>query len=297
METSDGETPIISMPSPDSVPQYSPSVSHDEKEEEEEEKWATIEVAEKGDRSREDSDKDFTVEDESSQALSGTRQERTNHSSLPLLTSPRSNQGGDEGGRDVEGDSDEEWGGFEDDGDDTPGIDAGGWGSAWTTESDIRTDSAASSHSQSDRHKTTPTATPTSVTGSGKGKLKLSSKSKASSESASPLMNVEDRDGFANSPLSKPAGSKLGDKMKGRLKREDIERLEQQALLAAAEPDFFADMAPALRNSNNLLSEVKKMEQPIETSTRTSAHGGLQYQPSDQVRSNGREEWKPGREE
>ena len=45
-DTSDGENPVFMEPSSDSAPQYSPSVSHDEKEEEEEQ-WAGLDAAEK----------------------------------------------------------------------------------------------------------------------------------------------------------------------------------------------------------------------------------------------------------
>ena len=48
VENSDGEAPAIMLPSSDSAPQYSPSVSHDEREEEEEEKWEGLESSEKG---------------------------------------------------------------------------------------------------------------------------------------------------------------------------------------------------------------------------------------------------------
>ena len=265
LENSDGEIPIITLPSSDSAPQYSPSVSHDEKEEEEE-KWEGLEMTSKADGFKED----ISSKDDNSPGLSTNRFGRENEVF----------QAKDERNVHTEGDSDEDWGGFEDDGGEFPGTNGGRWGSTWTTESEVRTDSAASSHSQGDGHQTTPIATPTSLTGSGKGKLKLSSKSKTPSESSTNVSSP-----VSGQPLTKPVASEVEEKLKGRLKREDIERLEQQALLTAVEPDFFADMAPSIGGSNSLFSsppdkpEVKKAESTATTSA-------LQYQPSaaDQVR-------------
>ncbi len=44
-------------------------------------------------------------------------------------------------------------------------------------------------------------------------------------------------------------GNKLPDSLRGRLKDEDIQRLEVQAAWRSAEPDFFADMEPPIPSS------------------------------------------------
>ena len=297
-ETSDGEVPVIMIPSSDSARQYSPSVSHDEKEEEEEQ-WEGLESAENANGSREDFDKEFSSKDESSPTPSNNGVGTLNHhkSFLPIVNSIRSNEA-KEGGSDTDDDSEEGgWGGF----DDTPGIDADGWGGAWTTESDLRTDSVTLSQPQSGLQLDSPRATPTSPTptGSGKGKIKLSSKSKRPSSSSSehtatsPHPDADKRGRMVTSPrnslsVTKPVTSELGEKMKGRLKQVDIERLEQQALWTATEPDFFADMAPKIGSSNSsLLTSPKhavKKEEPIVVVPNTGS-SALQYQPSsaDQV--------------
>ena len=298
VETSDGENPVIMEPSSDSAPQYSPSVSHDEKEEEEEQ-WAGLEVAEK--EEWEGLDNADNRKEESSPSK-GVYKTNVKKSTIPIVMSVHSNKINERGSK-AEGDSEDDWGAFDEGvGGSTLGPDAGGWGSAWTTESDFRTSSVTSSQSQGDLQQDTPLATPTTPTGS-KGKLKLSSKSKRTTPSSS-----EEHTATATSPMagggkretvvssmrnslssSKSTTSELGKKVKGRLKKEDVERLEQQALLAAAEPDFFADMAPKIGSSNSssgsLLasprSEVKKTE-PVVIASSTSL---LQYQPTsaDQV--------------
>ena len=305
-EISDEENPVIMEPSSDSVPQYSPSVSHDEKEEEEEQ-WAGLETAEKEEGEEQWAELDNQTPNDGM---------RTKESDIPIATSVYSNQL-NERGSEAKGDSDDDWGGFDEGegegGGSSLGPDVGGWGSAWTTESDLRTSSVASSQSQGDLRQDTPITTPTTPTGSSKGKLKLSSKSIRTTQSS------EGYDGTAT-PLSTGGGGKretavsstknnlfspksgtseMGKKMKGRLKKEDIERLEQQAMLAAAEPDFFADMAPSIggsgRESSSSLSlfSSPKTEQGGRNSkvvvTGSTGAGGssLQYQPTpaDQVRS------------
>ena len=298
-DTSDGENPVFMEPSSDSAPQYSPSVSHDEKEEEEEQ-WAGLDAAEKEEG-----------EELDSQTLPSKGVGRTSSqgSNIPISTSIHSNKI-NERGSETEGDSEDDWGAFNEGegGESSLGPDAGGWGSAWTTESDFRTSSVASSQSQGDRQQDTPT-TPT---GSSKGKLKLSLKSKRTvpsstdehtSATATPLSTGGGkRETAINSTKNnlfspKPSTSELGEKMKGRLKREDIKRLEQQALLAAAEPDFFADMAPTIgsggsssreSSSLSLLTSPKtegKKAGPVVTAS-TGGGTSLQYQPTpaDQVK-------------
>ena len=297
-DTSDMENPVIVEPSSDSVPQYSPSVSHDEKEEEEEQ-WAGLEVAEK-----EEGEEKWEGLDQSSPSK-GVDRTSIERSDIPIVTSVQSNKI-NERGSETEGDSDDDWGAFDKgEGESSLGPDAGGWGSAWTTESDLRTSSVASSQSQGDLQQDTPITTPTTPTGSSKGKLKLSSKSKRSTpeentSTATPLSTGRGKRGTVISSTKnnlfspKSSTSELGEKMKGRLKREDIERLEQQALLAAAEPDFFADMAPMIggssRNSSSLslLTSPKAEGKKTESVVMVNTAGGssLQYQPTsaDQVR-------------
>ena len=303
-DISDEENPVIMEPSSDSVPQYSPSVSHDEKEEEEEQ-WAGLETAEK-------EGEEQWVELDNQTPRKGVDRMSSKGSDIPTVTSVHSNQI-NERGSEVEGDSDDDWGGFDEGegGGNSLGPDAGGWGSAWTTESDLRTSSVALSQSQGDLRQDTPITTPTTPTGSSKGKLKLSSKSRTTSSSeghastATPLSTGGGKREMAahstkNNLFSPKSGaSELGEKMKGRLKKEDIERLEQQAMLAAAEPDFFADMAPSISgsgressNSLSLLSSPKtkggrKTEMVVTASTGASGSNSLQYQPTpaDQVRS------------
>lgn len=284
VETSDGEAPVITVPSSDSAPQYSPSVSHDEREEEEE-KWEEFESSEKTSFIKEDSDKDFSSKGESSPTslnagLGGTAHQKS------FLPSIQSNEAKDEGDSDVEGESEEEWKGF--DNNTFVDMDAGGWGSAWT-ESDVRTDSVASSQSPGDQQR----ATPTSLAGSGRGKLKLSSsKSKLNSASSEdmatntpPKGGEKSKRNLKSSTSTKLATSKLEGQMKGRLKREDLERLEQQALLAAAEPDFFADMAPALCNSSSSMTLLETNVKKVEPVAQSNSASALKYQPSaaDQV--------------
>ena len=292
VETSDGENPVIMEPSSDSAPQYSPSVSHDEKEEEEEQ-WAGLEAAEKEEWEGLENTDNRKEESSPSKGVYKTNVKK----STPIMMSVHSNKIKERGSK-AEGDSEDDWGAFDEgEGGSTLGPDAGGWGSVWTTESDFRTSSVASSQSQGDLQQDTPLATPTTPTGS-KGKLKLSSKSKRTTPSSS-----EEHTAMATSPMagggkretvvssirnslssSKSTTSELGEKMKGRLKKEDVERLEQQALLAAAEPDFFADMTPKIGSSSSssgsLLasprSEVKKTE-PVVIAPSTSL---LQYQPT-----------------
>ena len=293
-------------PSSDSVPQYSPSVSHDEKEEEEEQ-WAELETAEKEEGEEQWAELDNQI------PKGGVNGMKTKESDIPIATSVHSNQL-NERGSEAEGDSDDDWGGFDEGegggGESSLGPNAGGWGSAWTTESDLRTSSVASSQSQGDLRQDTPITTPTTPTGSSKGKLKLSSKSirttpssEGHASTATPLSTggggkretaVSSTKNNLFSPKS--GTSEMGKKMKGRLKKEDIERLEQQAMLAAAEPDFFADMAPSIggssRESSSSLSlfSSPKTEQgsKMVVTANTSAGGSsLQYQPTpaDQVRS------------
>ena len=185
-------------------------------------------------------------------------------SDIPTVTSVHSNEINKRDSK-TERDSEDDWGAFDEgEGESSLGPDTGGWGSAWTTESDFRTSSGASSQSQGDLQQDTPITTPTTPTGSNKGKLKLSLKSKRTTPSsteehtstATPLSTCGGKrktiiNSTKNNLLSpKSSSSGLGVKMKGRLKKEDIERLEQQAMLAAAEPDFFADMAPTIGGSS-----------------------------------------------
>lgn len=300
MGISDGENPVIMEPSSDSAPQYSPSVSHDEKEEEEEQ-WAGLEAAEEG-------EEQWTGLDNQTSPSRGVDRSSNKDSDIPIVTSVHSNEI-NKRGREMEGDSEDDWGAFDEgEGESILGPDAGGWGSAWTTESDFRTSSVASSQSQGSLRQDTPITTPTTPTWSSKGKLKLSSKSKTTSPSSTeehtstftPLSTGRGKretviSSTKNNLLSpKSSTSELGVKLKGRLKKEDIERLEQQALLAAAEPDFFADMAPTFGGSSKSLSslslltspktEVKKIEPVMAASTGDSG-SSLQYQPTpaDQV--------------
>jgi hypothetical protein len=308
-DISDGENPVTS----DSVPQYSPSVSHDEKEEEEEQ-WAGLDAAEKAEGEEQWAELDNQT------PRRGIDRMSSKGSDKPIATSVHSNKI-NERGSEAEGDSEGDWGAFDEGeggGENSLGPDTGGWGSAWTTESDFRTSSVASSQSQGDLQQDTPITTPTTPTGSSKGKLKLSLKSTRTTPSsaeghistANPLSTGggkrEKAVSSTKNNLFSPKSStgELGEKMKGRLKREDVERLEQQALLAAAEPDFFADMAPSIggaggsgRESSSSLSLLaspkteggKKSELMVATPSTGSAGGGssLQYQPTpaDQVRS------------
>ena len=299
-EISDEENPVIMEPSSDSVPQYSPSVSHDEKEEEEEQ-WAGLETAEKEEGEEQWAELDNQISNDGM---------KTKESDIPT------NQI-NERGSEAEGDSDDDWGGFDKGegggGESSLGPNAGGWGSAWTTESDLRTSSVASSQSQGDLRQDTPITTPTTPTGSSKGKLKLSSKSirttpssEGHTSTATPLSTggggkretaVSSTKNNLFSPKS--GTSEMGKKMKGRLKKEDIERLEQQAMLAAAEPDFFADMAPSIGGSSressssfSLFSSPKteqggRKTEMVVTANTSAGGSSLQYQPTpaDQVRS------------
>ena len=277
--TFDGENPVIMEPSSDGMPQYSPSVSHDEKEEEEE-KWAELEPAEKEEGEEFDDQKEDTLPSE-----------RFDGGSFPAASvhSNRANE------RDNE-DSEDDWGGFEEgEGGSVLEQDAGGWGSAWTTESEHRTSSVASSQSQGED---TLITTPTTPTGSSKGKLKLSFKSKRTTVNPPSTGRRKEEmviNSSRNSLVSpKSSKSELGDKMKGRLKREDIERLEQQALLAAAEPDFFADMTPQIRGGSSTSSSISLLTSPktavagkrTEPVLAEGSGSSLQYQltPADQVR-------------
>ena len=258
-------------PSSDAMPQYSPSVSHDEKEEEEE-KWAELEPAEKEEGERLDDHK----EGNSPSEIFGRSRIRT--------TSVHSNRDNERGNGDLEDD----WGGFDEgEGESFVEPDAGGWGSAWTTESEHRASSVASSQSRGEDTITTPT-------GSAKGKLKLSTKSKRTSVNPASSGGGESETAINSSRNSlvspKSSTSELGDKMKGRLKREDIERLEQQALLAAAEPDFFADMTPQIGGGSSASSSISLLTSPkMAKSTQPVLPDGsgssLQYQPTpaDQV--------------
>ena len=257
--TSDGENPVIMEPSSERAPQYSPSVSHDEKEEEEEQ-WAGLEAAEK-----EEGEEQWVELNNQTSPSKGVDRTSIKGSDIPIVTSVRYNEN-NKRGSETEGDSGDDWGTFDEGegGSSSLRPDAGGWGSAWTTESDFRTSSVASSQSQGDLQQDTPITTPTTPTGSNKGKLKLSLKSKRTTPSsteehtstAAPLSTGGGKgktiiSSMKNNLLSlKSSSSELGVKMKGRLKKEDIERLEQQAMLAAAEPDFFADMAPTIGGSS-----------------------------------------------
>ena len=266
-EISDEETPAITVPSSDTAPQYSPSVSHDEKEEEEE-KWEGLELHEKPGSSDKDNE---------ASPISGRQK-----AFLPVASSIHSAERDNDRGNELEGDSEEEWSGFDEEG--MGG--GGGWGSAWTTESDFRTDSVASSHSQGDINEATPITTPT---GSGSGQLKLKTSKKMSEEhkavSESPVAGGKSASARVTSPRTGPTlntstATEVGKKMKGRLKKEDIERLEQQALVAAAEPDFFADMTPAIGGKGGPLAQLGAEVGAESTVFSSSA---LQYHPSEEV--------------
>ena len=299
-ETSDGENPVIMEPSSERAPQYSPSVSHDEKEEEEEQ-WAGLEAAEK-----EEGEEQWVELDNQTSPSKGVDRTSIKGSDIPIVTSVHSNEN-NKMGSETEGDLGDDWGAFDEgEGGSSLGPDAGGWGSAWTTESDFRTSSVASSQSQGDLQQDTPITTPTTPTGSNKGKLKLSLKSKRTTPSsteehtntATPLSTGGGKrktiiSSMKNNLLSpKSSSSELGVKMKGRLKKEDIERLEQQAMLAAAEPDFFADMAPTIggssRSSSSLSLLTSSKSEGKKTVAASTGGGGssLQYQPTpaDQVK-------------
>ena len=163
-ETSDGENPVIMEPSSERAPQYSPSVSHDEKEEEEEQ-WAGLEVAEK----EEGEEQWVELDNQTSPRSGGVDRTSTKGSDIPIVMSVHSNEN-NKRGSETEGDSWDDWGAFDEgEGGGSLGPDAGGWGSAWTTESDFRTSSVTSSQSQGDLQQDTPITTPTTPTGSNKG--------------------------------------------------------------------------------------------------------------------------------
>ena len=292
-ETSDGENPVIMEPSSERAPQYSPSVNHDEKEEEEEQ-WAGLEAAEK-----EEGEEQWVELDNQTSPSKGVDRTSIKGSDIPIVTSVHSNEN-NKRGSETEGDSGNDWGAFDEgEGGSSLGPDAGGWGSARTTESDFRTSSVASSQSQGDLQQDTPITTPTTPTGSNKGKLKLSLKSKRTTPSsteehtntAAPLSTGGGKrktiiSSTKNNLLSpKSSSSELGVKMKGRLKKEDIERLEQQAMLAAAEPDFFADMAPIIGGSSSLSLLTSPKSEGKKTVAASTGGSSLQYQPTpaDQV--------------
>ena len=226
---------------PSDHPQYSPSVSHDD-----ESSNASGDLNALADKS--DSVK-----------------RNLNAMSAPHALS-RPNQRKEEEEEEEEEEDEEEWEGLQED--------EMGWGSSWgSVHEDRQTDTG-------DRPKISAT------NGSGRLKLNRSTSKELESPISSPNSTGVDKPSRQSggiklkqkSPNSAP--SKKLDSLKGRLRPEDIQRLEEQASWTK-EPDFFADMEPSIPTSG------KHVESPKSPASATKSDGhsllsSMKYQPSQQ---------------
>ena len=149
-----------------------------------------------------------------------------------------------------------------------------GWGSSWgSAHEDRQTDTG-------DRPEISATD------GGGRLKLNRSTNKELESPVSSPSSMGVDKPSRQSggmklkqkSPNSAP--SKKLDSLKGRLRAEDIQRLEEQASWTK-EPDFFADMEPSIVTSG------KHVESPKSPASATNSDGhsllsSMKYQPSQQ---------------
>lgn len=154
------------------------------------------------------------------------------------------------------------WEGFKEDDDDDDDDD---WGENW---SDIEADQQEKQVFDSSANQIPekpPKSSRLGSSGSGGGKTsKLVLKS---------IKSPPNKD----NPKSPPNKDSPTDALKGRLKVEDIQRLEQQSMWSKGEPDLFADMAPKIATSPSLHTS------PTQPTTNGSlgVSKSFQYQPQE----------------